>query len=219
MCFPLNNKVLRTLLAAALVLAPTTLLAAPTILVLGDSLSAAYGLDRKDGWVSLLSMRLTAEGFDYEVINASVSGETTRGGLTRLSREIERHHPAIAIVELGANDGLRGLSLDEIRRNLATIIEKLQAGGTRVVLVGMRLPPNYGSAYTEQFAEVYSQLARRYDVKLVPFLLDGVANHRQLFQVDGLHPVAAAQPTLLNNIWNQLRPLLRTSNGTNPLRH
>jgi len=219
MRFTLNNNLLRTLLAAALVLAPTTLLAAPTILVLGDSLSAAYGLDKKDGWVSLLSTRLEREGYDYEVINASISGETTRGGLTRLPREIERHRPAIAIVELGANDGLRGLSLTDMRRNLAAIIEKLQASGARVVLVGMHLPPNYGSTYTEQFAEVYTDLAPSYDVKLVPFLLDGVANHRQLFQVDGLHPVAAAQPTLLNNIWNQLRPLLRTSNGTNPLRH
>ena len=205
-------------LAAALVLAPTTLLAAPAILVLGDSLSAAYGLDRKDGWVSLLSKRLAAEGYDYEVVNASVSGETSRGGLTRLPREIEHHRPAIAIVELGANDGLRGLSLAEMRRNLAAIIEKLQAGGARIVLVGMRLPPNYGSAYTEQFAQVYSELAKRYDLRLVPFLLEGVANHRQLFQVDGLHPVAVAQPTMLNNIWNQLRPLLGP-NGTNPLRH
>lgn len=199
---------LRVALAAALVLAPATLLAAPAILVLGDSLSAAYGLDKDQGWVSLLSKRLAREGYEYEVVNASVSGETTRGGLTRLPRELERHHPAIAIVELGANDGLRGLSLADMRSNLATIIEKLQAGGTRVVLVGMRLPPNYGSAYTEQFAEIYSKLARRYDVRLVPFLLDGVANHRQLFQLDGLHPVAVAQPTLLENVWRELKPML-----------
>ena len=199
---------LRVALAAALVLAPATLLAAPAILVLGDSLSAAYGLDKDQGWVSLLSKRLAREGYEYEVVNASVSGETTRGGLTRLPRELERHHPAIAIVELGANDGLRGLSLADMRSNLATIIEKLQAGGTRVVLVGMRLPPNYGSAYTEQFAEIYSKLARRYDVRLVPFLLDGVANHRALFQADGLHPVAVAQPTLLENVWRELKPML-----------
>jgi len=202
---------LRYFLAAIVLLAPTTLLAAPTILVLGDSLSAAYGLDKNDGWVSLLSTRLTAEGFNYEVVNASVSGETTRGGLTRLPREIERHRPAIAIVELGANDGLRGLSLGDMRRNLEAIIEKLQSDGTRVVLVGMRLPPNYGSAYTEQFAEVFSELAQRYDLSLVPFLLDGVANHRQLFQVDGLHPVAAAQPTLLENVWSELKPLLKSN--------
>ena len=208
MFFPLNNKVLITFLAAVLAFAPTTLLAAPAILVLGDSLSAAYGLDTDDGWVSLLSKRLAHEGYDYEVVNASVSGETTRGGLTRLPQEIERHKPAIAIIELGANDGLRGLSLADMRRNLATIIEKLQASGAHIVLVGMRLPPNYGTAYTEQFAQAYSELAQRYDVRLVPFLLDGVANHRELFQPDGLHPVATAQSMLLDNVWNKLEPLL-----------
>jgi len=209
MFFPLNNKVLITFLAAVLAFAPTTLLAAPAILVLGDSLSAAYGLDTDDGWVTLLSKRLARDGYDYEVINASVSGETTRGGLTRLPREIERHKPAIAIIELGANDGLRGLSLADMRRNLATIIEKLQASGAPIVLVGMRLPPNYGAAYTEQFAQIYSDLAKRYDLNLVPFLLEGVANHRQLFQVDGLHPVATTQPTLFNNVWQVLVPLLK----------
>ena len=208
MTFYLHNKALITLLIATLVLAPVTVLASPTLLVFGDSLSAAYGLDKDDGWVSLLSKRLAREGYDYDVINASISGETTRGGLTRLPGEIQRHRPMIAIVELGANDGLRGLSLADMRRNLASIIEKLQAGDSHVVLVGMRLPPNYGNAYTKRFAQVYSDLGQRYEIRLVPFLLDGVANHRQLFQVDGLHPIAAAQPTLLNNVWSQLEPLL-----------
>ena len=216
MFFLLNNKVLITFLAAVLAFAPTTLLAAPAILVLGDSLSAAYGLDKDEGWVSLLSKRLAHEGYDYEVVNASVSGETTRGGLTRLPQEIERHKPAIAIIELGANDGLRGLSLADMRRNLATIIEKLQASGAHIVLVGMRLPPNYGTAYTEQFAQAYSELAQCYDVRLVPFLLDGVANHRELFQPDGLHPVATAQSMLLDNVWSELEPLLMTKQAQHP---
>jgi acyl-CoA thioesterase-1 len=184
----------------------------PVLLVLGDSLSAAYGIAEDDGWVALLQRRLDTEGHDYRVVNASVSGETTDGGLARLPRALDVHRPSIVVVELGANDGLRGISLGEMRRNLLEITELSQASGARVLLVGMHLPPNYGPAYTERFHATFREVADRKRIPLVPFLLDGVGTERSLMQDDGLHPTAAAQPRLLENVWVQLAPIL-TSEG------
>jgi acyl-CoA thioesterase-1 len=184
----------------------------PVLLVLGDSLSAAYGIAEDDGWVALLQRRLDTEGHDYRVVNASVSGETTDAGLARLPRALDVHRPSIVVVELGANDGLRGISLGEMRRNLLEITELSQASGARVLLVGMHLPPNYGPAYTERFHATFREVAVRKRIPLVPFLLDGVGTERSLMQDDGLHPTAAAQPRLLENVWVQLAPIL-TSEG------
>ena len=182
--------------------------AEPVILVLGDSLSAAHGMAQKSGWVSLLQNRLRRNAYDYRVVNTSISGETTRGALMRLDNSLGRWQPAIVIVELGANDGLRGLSLQTMRRNLAAIIEGTLAHHAQVLLLGMRLPPNYGPLYSRQFYRSYRQLAEHYAVGLLPFLLDGMAKDPTLFQQDGMHPTAAAQPILLANVWRVLRPLL-----------
>ncbi|ALP54817.1 arylesterase [Candidatus Tenderia electrophaga] len=181
------------------------------ILVLGDSLSAAFGISQEQGWVALLQQRLTRTGEKYQVINASISGETTAGGLSRLPALLQRHEPDIVILELGANDGLRGLSLNDMHANLARMIELSRARGAEVLLLGMQLPPNYGPTYTRQFHEVYARLAESEDVALVPFLLAGVAQQRSLFQADGLHPSAAAQDELLENVWDKLQSLLTTS--------
>ncbi len=177
-------------------------------MVLGDSLSASYGIDQKRGWVYLLEQRLADKGYSYTVINASISGETTRGGLARFDKLLKQHNPEIVIVELGANDGLRGLPLDSMYTNLASIIEQSLSHEAHVVLVGMRIPPNYGRQYTQQFAATYERLARKYDVELVPFLLNGIADNSSMFQADGLHPVADAQPHILDNIWSYLVTLL-----------
>ena len=181
---------------------------APTILVMGDSLSAAYGIETSQGWVALLGQRLKSEGHDWRVVNASVSGDTTAQGLTRLPLELARHRPAIVILELGANDGLRGLSVTAMQQNLAHMIMLSQKAGARVLLVGIYLPPNYGPEYTRKFAAVYPQLANKYHVSLVPFLLAGLAEHRDLMQADGLHPLALAEPRVLENVWRRLEPLL-----------
>jgi acyl-CoA thioesterase-1 len=180
----------------------------PTILVMGDSLSAGFGLDQSRGWVNLLQTRLTANHYDYQVINASISGETSSGGLSRLPRSLRSHRPQIVIIELGANDGLRGLSLTLLQQNLQNMIALAQEQGTKVLLIGMRLPPNYGLNYTRGFQQLYQDLARNNQVGLVPFLLDGVATRPELMQNDGLHPLAAAQTQLLDNVWPQLLPLL-----------
>ena len=179
-----------------------------TILVFGDSLSAAHGIRPQEGWVTLLTQRLQSQGYGYQVVNASVSGETTGGGGERLPRALQLHHPAIVLLELGANDGLRGLPLEEARANLAKMVQLSQAAGARVLLLGMRLPPNLGPRYTEQFAHVFPELANQYHLPLVPFLLDKVALHAELIQEDGLHPNARAQPLILDNVWPYLRPLL-----------
>ena len=180
----------------------------PVILVLGDSLSAGAGIDVEHGWVGLLQERLDREGYRYRVVNASVSGDTTAGARTRLPRALRAHRPAIVIVELGGNDGLRGLPLDDTRRNLGAVIEAAKKSGALVLLLGMRLPPNYGRAYTEGFHAIYGELAARRRIHLVPFFLDGVAGHPELMQADGVHPRAAAQPRLLDNVWPALKPLL-----------
>ncbi len=182
--------------------------AAPTILVFGDSLSAAYGIRQQDGWVALLQQRLQQQRLDYNVVNASISGETTSGGAARIDAALAQHKPAIVIVELGANDGLRGLPLKQMSDNLAKIIRAAQKAGSRVVLVGMRMPPNYGARYTEDFAKVFSDLAKQYKCALVPFLLDGVGNKRELVQDDNLHPTAAAQPVILETVWKGLGPVV-----------
>jgi acyl-CoA thioesterase I len=183
--------------------------AAPTILVLGDSLSAAYGIRVEQGWVALLHDRLRAQGYGHRVVNASSSGETTGGALARLPRALEAHRPAIVIVELGGNDGLRGLPVADIRANLESIIGLSQRAGARILLVGIRIPPNYGPAYTRGFESVFEDVARRHGLPLVPFFLEGVALDDGLMLDDGIHPNAAAQPILLELVWRPLQPLLR----------
>jgi acyl-CoA thioesterase-1 len=181
---------------------------APTILVVGDSLSAAFGIELSDGWVALLQDRLTAEGYEYRVVNASISGDTTGGGLRRLPRALERHRPAITLVELGGNDGLRATPIAVIRHNLERMIELSQAAGSQVVLAGMQLPPNYGASYTEAFAAVYAQLAEDFDVPLIPFFMDGIALNPELLLPDLIHPNTEGQPVLLDNAWAVLEPIL-----------
>lgn len=178
------------------------------ILVLGDSLSAAYGLDAGVGWVSLLRQRLQQQGYRYRVINASVSGDTTSGGLQRLPQALKRYQPGVLIIELGGNDGLRGTPLQVMRGNLRRLIALGRAAGARVLLLGVRLPPNYGPAYVDAFEKVYAQLARETHTPLVVHFLEGVATDRALMQSDGIHPKAAAQKRLLDNVWPMLKPLL-----------
>lgn len=179
-----------------------------TILVFGDSISAGYGLKAGEGWVSLLQKRLADQGYGYRVVNASVSGETTSGGEVRLPRALGLHKPRVVVLELGANDGLRGLSLDVSRRDLSAMIEAAQASGAKVLILGMRIPPNYGPRYTEAFEHMYADLAKKYRVPLVPFFMEKVALDGKLMQADGLHPTAAAQPLLLETAWPALRRLL-----------
>jgi len=179
-----------------------------TILVLGDSLSAAYGIRPELGWVALLAKRLQAQGYGYQLINASVSGETTSGGLQRLPRALRLHQPGILILELGANDGLRGLPLAATRENLAKMVQVGQEAGARVLLVGMRIPPNYGPRYTDEFARVFPEIAKQYHLPLVPFLLQGVALDPSFMQDDGLHPNARGEPAVLDTLWRYLEPLL-----------
>ncbi len=202
---------LRVALLAAMLLTGSAAGAKPSaILVFGDSLSAEYGLPRGTGWVQLLSGRLAKEAGQYSVVNASISGETTSGGRTRLPQLLQRHRPSIVVLQLGANDGLRGLSLASMRDNLAAMIEASREAGARVLLVGMRIPPNYGRAYAERFAGVYAQLASDQKVALVPFLLDGFADDLEFFQADRIHPNERAQPRMLDTVWPQLAPLLRS---------
>ena len=179
-----------------------------TILVLGDSISAAYGIDTNEGWVALLQQRLKEKGFNYRVVNASVSGDTTRTGLNRLADALQQHQPAIVIVALGGNDGLRGLPFSEIEASLSGIIQQCQHHGAQVVLAGVRLPPNYGDFYNTRFATLFQQLSDSYEVALVPKLLDQVSDHPELMQADGIHPTAAAQPQILENVWPHLQQLL-----------
>ncbi|HLW74090.1 MAG TPA: arylesterase [Gammaproteobacteria bacterium] len=200
----------RILLFALLLAFPALAAAAPTrtVLVMGDSLSAAYGLEVSQGWVTLLQARLKAQGHNYTVVNGSVSGETAEGGLTRLPQELQNARPAVVILELGANDGLRGLPLNTLEDNLGRMIVLSSKAGAKVLLVGILLPPNYGPDYTRGFTRIYVSLAKRYKLPLVPFLLAGVAEHRELMQADGLHPIAAAEPKVLDNVWSRLLPLL-----------
>jgi acyl-CoA thioesterase-1 len=181
----------------------------PVILVFGDSISAGYGLAHVDqGWVALLQTRLRSQEYGYQVINASVSGETTAGGLARLPRALKLHQPQIVILELGGNDGLRALPIAQMRANLTHMVDLARAAGAKVLLLGMRMPPNYGPDYTEQFRLCYSDLARDMKLPLVPFLLNDIALSPNLIQADGIHPNELGQPKLLANVWPALQPLL-----------
>lgn len=182
----------------------------PVILVLGDSLSAGYGIPVEKGWVNLLQRRLVERGFPYRVVNASISGDTTSGGLSRLPAALELHRPAIVVLELGANDGLRGQPPMAMSRNLSRMIERSQQAGARVLLAEMRIPPNYGPLYAQKFQATFGELAQHYAIPLIPFLLDGVAGNPALIQDDGLHPRAEAQPRILDNVWAVLEPVLKS---------
>jgi acyl-CoA thioesterase-1 len=180
---------------------------AETLLVLGDSISAGYGLNQlEEGWVALLKQQLRPRGVD--VVNASISGDTTAGGVTRIDELLLRVKPSLVIIELGGNDGLRGLTPAQMEANLTRMIEKARAAGARVLLVGMRIPPNYGKRYAEMFQNIYGEVAQRTGVALVPFLMDGVGGHDELMQADGIHPNQAAQHLLLEQVLNKLEPLL-----------
>jgi len=205
--FPLP-AVRRALFAAALLVLAVPALAARTIMVFGDSLSAAYGLASDQGWVSLLARRLAESGRPWQVVNASVSGETTAGGLRRLAQDLERHKPAIVLIELGANDALRGQPIASIRANLERMIREVRRAHAQPVLVGLMIPPNYGIDYAAEFRDLYPALAREQRLPLVPFLLAGLADDPANFQADQLHPTAAAQPRVLDNVWATLGPLL-----------
>lgn len=198
------------MLAALMSFATSAYSASKTILVLGDSLSAEYGLVRGEGWVTLLQKKLEAEKIVAPIVNASISGETTSGGKARLPALLAKHQPAIVIIELGANDALRGLSLTATQENLRSMIQSAKGVKAKVLLVGMQIPPNYGGDYTKQFAALFPKLAKENKTALVPFMLQGVAEKPELFQADRIHPSAAAHPRILNNIWPQLKPLINT---------
>lgn len=186
-----------------------------TILIIGDSISAAYGINRQQGWANLLQTRLQTLNPDYKVINASISGDTTLNGLHRISPLLKRHRPDIVIIELGGNDGLRGLSLDEMEKNLGQMIRLSQQAGSQVVLIGIRMPPNYGAHFTRQFATIFQQLAQQYAIPLVPQILANIAEHPELMQPDGIHPQADAQSLIVDNIWPTLKTLLRSEKQMN----
>ncbi len=196
------------LLASCLALTSPAQAAPATLLVFGDSLSAGYGIAQDAAWPALLNRRLHEKGLDYTVVNASISGETTSGGLARIDEALARHAPRVVVIALGSNDGLRGLPVATIRENLVAMIERAQKRGARVLLVGQRLPPNYG-AYATRFGELFAEVAKERKTAFVAFLLEGIALRRELFQSDNLHPTAAAQAVLLDNVWKGLSPLLK----------
>jgi len=191
-----------------LALVPGHALAAGVLLVFGDSLSSAYGISQKEGWVTLLQERLSRNGMDYTVVNQSIPGETTSGGATRIKATLAQTKPAVTIIALGGNDGLRGLPVGQMRDNLAQMVRAAQGAGSKVLLVGMKMPPNYGAAYTREFETAFADLAKQRRVALVPYMLDGMDARRELFQPDNIHPVAQAQPMVLDTVWKRLRPLL-----------
>lgn len=199
----------QVLLLCLMLCAPAAYSASKTLLVLGDSISAEYGLPRETGWVSLLQKRVTDDKLAVNVVNASISGETTAGGLTRLPALLQQHEPALLIIELGGNDGLRGLSLAATQANLREMIKAADRIGARVLLLGMRVPPNYGPDYSKRFAAMYQGLARERNVKLVPFLFAGLEDTERFFQQDRIHPNQRAQPVMLDTVWPILRPLLK----------
>jgi acyl-CoA thioesterase-1 len=181
---------------------------APVVLIVGDSISAAYGLAPGMGWVDLLSARLAAERYPHRVVNASITGDTTAGGRARLPALLSRYKPAVVVLELGGNDGLRGGDLTATRDNLAAMVEETQRAGAKPLIVGMKLPPNYGAAYVRKFDALYADVAKAQKAPLVPFFFEGFGEKSELFQADRIHPTAGAQPLLLDNVWPQLRPLL-----------
>ena len=182
---------------------------AGTLLVFGDSLSAGYGLEAGQSWVDLLQQRLQKQKIPCKVINASISGDTSAGGLARIKPALTQHAPDILLLELGANDGLRGLSLNAMKSNLSSIIEQAKGTGAKVLLIGMQMPPNYGPRYTERFQNIYKELASEQQIPLVPFLMESVALEPSMMQPDNFHPNAQAQPLLLDTVWPHLQPLLQ----------
>jgi acyl-CoA thioesterase-1 len=201
---------LTALLVSTVLCLPAAYGAGQTIVVVGDSLSSGYGMTAEQSWVAMLEHRLQDEGYGYEVVNASIAGDTSAGGLARLPRLLEAHRPALVVIEIGGNDGLRGQPVATLRDNLAKMIEVSQRSGARVLLTGIQIPPNYGPAYTRELAAVYPQLAERYGATLVEFLLADVALHPELMQSDGIHPNAAGQKVVFANVWRVLGPLLKT---------
>jgi len=199
------------LVALAVLCAPASWSAGQkqTIVVVGDSLSSGYGLTAEQSWVAMLSRRLEAEAYGYEVVNASIAGDTSAGGLARLPRLLAAHSPAVVVIELGGNDGLRGQPVETLRANLAQMIELSKAQGARVLLAGMQIPPNYGPVYTRSLSAIYPELASKFEVALVAFLLEGVALHPELMQHDNIHPNAAGQRIVFANVWPVLSELLR----------
>lgn len=198
---------MKIILLAAVLWLPPTAHAAKNILVLGDSLSAGYGIAVEKSWVSLMQQELKSTYPGFGIVNASISGETTVGGRQRIAKALEQHHPSIVIVELGANDGMRGFSTADIKANLGEIIEQSKHAGAKVLLVGMKLPPNYGEPYSTQFQDVYPRLAEKHRIRLLPLLLEGVTPEE--FQADNLHPSAEAQPHIMRTVLRELKPLLR----------
>ena len=193
-----------------MVLAPWGAVAAErSILVVGDSLSAAYGLPQERGWVALLGERIKRERLDYSVVNASISGDTTGGGLARIDRLLAQHKPAVVVLELGGNDGLRGLPIAEMRKNLAAMVERSRKAGARVLLVGVYIPPNYGPDYTKEFFDSFGELAKRHHTALVPYIMQDFALKPEFFQPDRIHPTVEAQPLMMEQVWKALRPLLK----------
>ncbi len=181
---------------------------APTILIVGDSISAGYGLPPGSGWTTLLQQRLADERYAYRVVNASISGDTSAGGRARLGALLAQYRPAVTVIELGGNDGLRGGDLEAMRANLEAMIVAAQKTGSRVLVIGMQLPPNYGPSYVHRFAAIYGEVAAAHHAALVPFLFEGFADDNAMFQPDRIHPLVAAQPKLLDNVWSELKPLL-----------
>lgn len=180
-----------------------------TVLVLGDSLSAAYGMKAEEGWVSLLNNKLQRENIDYKIVNASVSGVTTNYGVREVRQLVDKNHPKILILALGSNDGIRNRPISAIKKNLLYIINYAKSMHTTVLLVGFQLPPSYGVEYVNSFKQIYPSISTKYNVPLVPFLLDNVAGNRELFQPDNMHPTTNAQPIILNNVWEHLQPMLQ----------
>jgi acyl-CoA thioesterase-1 len=189
--------------------APAVATTTKTVMVFGDSLSASYGMPTEAGWVALLTQRLQSKFADYQIINASISGETTLGGRNRIEQALEKHRPEIVILELGANDGLRGASIKSIYENLEAIIKICQINNALVLLTGMQLPPNYGITYTQKFQAIFLQLAENYQVKLIPFLLAGFGDKHDFFQADGIHPNEIAQKKIVENVWDVLQTMLK----------
>ena len=202
------SRRVRHWLFAAFLFVGSPAFAASTVMVFGDSLSAAYNLSVEQGWVHILARRVASAGLPWEIVNASVSGETTGGGLSRFPEDLRRHKPAIVVIELGANDALRGLPIAGMRKNLEQMMRLAKQAHAEPVLVGMMIPPNYGIDYAAQFHAMYGKLAAQQKAPIVPFLLEGIADKPELFQADGLHPTAAAQQRVADNVWKTLEPLL-----------
>lgn len=206
-----GSKIKRSLVILSVLIGGQHALAADaqhTLLVLGDSISAAYGMDLEQGWVTLMDRRLAAERSGWQVVNASISGDTTDGGLRRLPQLLESHQPAIVLIELGGNDGLRGFPIQRMRDNLSAMVQQAQARGAQVALLSMAIPPNFGKRYTDLFTASFEHVAESTGATLVPFILDGIATDSQLMQADGIHPTAAAQPMIVDNVYPWLEPLI-----------